>query len=663
MVTNVVLFILVVGALLKGASRLLPEHQPNALAGEYSAYLRAASRQPIEWMPLSEGAFRQAERERKLVLVAITSPFSEVSRLMDLGQFSDPEFAFIVNSHFVPVRVDAEEAADFTLEIALNTPTLEAAGGALFIAMEPDGRILSTSLPVALRGNPWVPGLVDWIGDLKRNYAAGNATVREESQRLQRERERLAALIWQPLVVRDEELKAALATSLRVGISAMAAHFSTDRSALRDVPSPISAPIPELLLLAGPQGQSTAGAWLLRLRESACYDQLWGGFFAASREPNWQRPEFAKQSGRSALLAETYARASLILDAPLFEATARETLDFLLLALRDAGSHLFAAGLHAALLTDKEGNPYVRAAAELSTGTPFVKDSLTGALRLGTSATVPSGTSQQRTNSIKRAREAILQAAAGSQPRGRANELYAEVNGQAISALFNVGRLLDEPRYIEAAEQAYTSAVRAFVVSGDVAHAKSGRFRHTGYLGSYVWMARAAMDRYIATGNEDALRDAGKFLGRIRVLFGNAGRYRAVLRSRYPYLRSVLGVEPVADLPDEALCATLLRTLTDYWRATGNAETGQAALHLARSYAQATEDLAPRAAGMLRAVALLLEPAVVIKSSRAVEDAAATARRLPIASVMPASPAHEQLKAMPDGVYAFGLDGITPLTP
>ncbi len=656
------LFILVMGVLFKGASRLLPERQPNALAEEYSSYLRAASRQPIEWVPLSQDAFRQAEREGKLVLVVITSPFSEVSRLMDLDQFSDPEFAFIVNSHFVPVRVDAEEAADFALEMALNAATLEAAGGALFFAMEPDGRVLSASLPVSLRGKAGVPGIVDWLGDLKRDYAARKPRVQQEAERLQRERESLAALIRHPLDVGDEELEAALASALRSGVSATASYLTADRSALRSVPSPLSAPIPELLLLAGPEGQSAAGTWLLRLRESACYDQLWGGFFTASREPGWRMPEFAKQSGRSAQLAETYARASLILRAPLFEATARDTLDFLLRALRDPESGLFIAGLQAALPTDEGGIPYVRVATALGTGTPFARDSATTALRLGASTSVASGTSQQRTTAITRAQAAMVETAADIEPSGRANELYAEVNGQVISALFSVGRLLDEPRYIEAAQRAYASALTAFVVSGDVVHAEGGRFRHTGYLGGYVWMARTAMDGYIATGDPGALRDAGRFLERIRVLFEDAGGYRAVLRSRYPFLRCVLGVEPVADLPDEALCATLLRTLTDYSRATGDEEAGRAALQLARAYAGALDDLAPRSAGMLRALALLLEPSVVVKSARVVEDAAAMARRLPVASVIPASPTHEQLREMSDGAYAFGLGGITRLS-
>lgn len=661
-VTGVMIFILVVGALFKGASRLLPERQPNALASEYSGYLRAAARQPIEWVPLSEEAFRTAQREGKLVLVAITSPFSEVSRLMDLDQFVDSGFAFIVNSHFVPVRVDAEEAADFALEMSLNTATLEAAGGALFFAMEPDGTILSTSLPVSLRGKAGVPGLVDWIGDLKRDYAARNPRVRREAEQLRQERERLASLVRKPVDVPKDELTTALGASARAGVAATASYLSPDQGALRSAPSPVSAPIPELLLLTGPEGQSVAATWLLRLRESACYDQLWGGFFTASRAPGWRSPEFAKQSGRMALLAETYARASLLLNAPLFEATARETLDFLLRELRDPDTGLFIAGLQAALPTDEGGIPYVRAAASSGVAAPFVRDSVTGALRLSASASVTSGVSQQRVTAIARARTGIAEDAGGIQQVVRSNELYSEVNGQAISALFSVGRLLNEPRYIEAAERAYASALRTFVVSGDVVHAAEGRFRHTGYLGGYVWMARAAMDRYLATGSEDALRDSGRYLDRIRALFGVGGGFRAVLHSRYPYLRCVLGAESIADLPDEALCATLLRTLTDYSRATGDAAAGVAALDLARSYAQALDDLAPRSAGMLRALALLLEPALVVKSDRAVEEAAIMARRFPIASVLPASSGHERLKAMPDGVYAIGLDGVRRLS-
>lgn len=639
------------------ASRWLPERQPNQLAKEYSTYLRSASRQPILWVPLDRDAFERAEREKKLVLIAITSEFSRESRLLDLDQFTDPEFAFLVNSHYIPVRVDAFEAAGFAREVALNSLLLEASGGALLLALDARGNLLSISGAQPLRTSGTPPGLVDWLGDLKRDYAAGEPKLQALARELNQERQRLLALT-EPQAMGLEDALASGLESVRAGLNAR-------RSALAQAPSPIAAPIPELLLLSGGPNPTTAdgaGEWLLRLRESACYDQIFGGFFVRSRGRDWASPEFGKLGGRSAQLAIPYAKASLIYNAPLFRQTALQTLDWLLRDVRDPVSGLFFLGVPVSLPTDPDGVPYVRATADRGSLRALVPDVTSQAYRLPAAGTFEAGIGAERVDRIASDLTSLKETLRKYPSPPPSPELYSENNGMAIAALFEVGRLLDEPRYTAVAEKALEAAKRTFLLAGDTFYAAGGRFHQTGYLGGYVWLARAFWESYVSTGNPERMEDCRRLLRRTLELFVEDGRVRCNLGSRYEYLAFVAGVEPVADTPDESPVAVLLRTLVEVGRITGDAELSRQAAEIANRYAAIPMRLGPIGAGLLRALGALVEPVIVVKGSDAVALTAQLSRRFPLLTCAPAPPGRPGFASLEDGVYVIGPQGIQRLT-
>ncbi len=653
MVTALITLILVAGLGVRVASRWLPERQPNALADEYSTYLRSASRQPISWVPLSRDAFERAKQEGKLVLVAITSEFSRESRLMDLDQFTDPEFAFLVNSHYIAVRVDAFEAPGFVREVTLNSLMLEATGGALFLALDADGNLLSMSGPQPLRtsGNP--PGLIDWLGDLKRDYAAREPRIRAQAIQLNQERERLLSL--------TDPQNTSLRDALALGLESVRASLNPMRSGLRDAPSMIAAPMLALLLLSGGSNAlpaDGAGEWLLRLRESACYDQVFGGFFVRSRGRGWADPDFGKLAGRSAQLAVVYAKASLVYDAPLFRQTAQQTLDWILLDVRDPTTGLFYLGVPVSLPADEDGVPYVRLASESGRLTALFPDAGSGAYRLASAPSFQAGVGQERVNQIASDLKQLSAPARRYSPPPPSPELYAENNGMVIAALFAVGRLLDEPRYIAAGQKALASARRVFLLSGDVSHAARGRFHQTGYLGGYVWLARAFWESYLSTGNRDDLKQCTQLLHRALQLFGEEGRVWCNLRSRYDFLAFVSGVEPVGDSPDEALVAVLLRTLVEAGRVVGDNGLVAEAQRIAQRYASVPARLGPAGAGLLVGLSALLEPVVVVKGKDAEVRSAAYSRRFPVVCCAPLPPDRPGMSGLSDGAYAIGPDGI-----
>ena len=88
------------------------EHYTNALIHEPSLYLQQHAHNPVNWLAWSEDAFKQAEREEKLVLVSIGYSACHWCHVMEHECFEDEEVAALMNKFFVCIKVDREERPD-----------------------------------------------------------------------------------------------------------------------------------------------------------------------------------------------------------------------------------------------------------------------------------------------------------------------------------------------------------------------------------------------------------------------------------------------------------------------------------------------------------------------------------------------------------------------
>ena len=66
----------------------------------------------IRWQEWDGEAFRTAQEEGKPVLLAITATWCHWCHVMDQTSYSDPGVIGLVNSGFIPVRVDADQRPD-----------------------------------------------------------------------------------------------------------------------------------------------------------------------------------------------------------------------------------------------------------------------------------------------------------------------------------------------------------------------------------------------------------------------------------------------------------------------------------------------------------------------------------------------------------------------
>ena len=68
----------------------------------------------IRWTEWSDAAFRRSESEDKLVLLALTATWCHWCHVMDQTSYSDPQVIGLIDSRFIPVRVDVDQRPEIS---------------------------------------------------------------------------------------------------------------------------------------------------------------------------------------------------------------------------------------------------------------------------------------------------------------------------------------------------------------------------------------------------------------------------------------------------------------------------------------------------------------------------------------------------------------------
>ena len=84
----------------------------NALAHEKSPYLLQHADNPVAWLPWGEAAFARARDEQKPIFLSIGYSTCHWCHVMAHESFENEAIAELLNTHFIPVKVDREERPD-----------------------------------------------------------------------------------------------------------------------------------------------------------------------------------------------------------------------------------------------------------------------------------------------------------------------------------------------------------------------------------------------------------------------------------------------------------------------------------------------------------------------------------------------------------------------
>ena len=328
----------------------------NQLKGHPSPYLAMHGQDPVEWRLWGQEAIGEARRSGKPLFVSSGYFACYWCHVMQRESYHDAEVAELLNSRFVPVKVDREllPALDAHL-IEFVQRTRGSAGWPLNVFLTPEG--------YPLLGVTYLPG-----DDFKR-LLAGLA------ERWQRDRGELEALAREAGQAPDEQAAAVPPTpdakALMDGVlqQALATGDELEGGFGRGRRFPMASQMLGLLVLLERLPDERLRRLLVltldQIASQGLRDHLGGGFFRYTVDPGWRVPHFEKMLYTNALLAEVYLSAARVLGRPEYRAVAAETLDFLL-AQMSGSEGGFIASLSAVDQDGIEGGYYLWRDEELS---------------------------------------------------------------------------------------------------------------------------------------------------------------------------------------------------------------------------------------------------------------------------------------------------------
>jgi len=496
----------------------------NRLIDETSPYLLQHAHNPVDWRPWGDDAFEEARRLGKPVFLSIGYSTCHWCHVMEEESFEDEEIAAAMNELYVSIKVDREERPDVDAIYMTAVQALTGSGGwPMSVWLTPDREPFfgGTYFPPRDGARGAHHGFLTVLRDVHHAYVNDAARVGRAT----------AALVGAVRARMESNGAAApsgrAAPSLITDTVAVFKRVFDDRDGgVRRAPKfPSNMPNRLLLRAHARTGDDVAllmaALTLEKMAAGGMYDQLAGGFHRYSTDARWLVPHFEKMLYDNALLIVAYAEAHQVTGRADFARVARDTLDYLLREMTAPDGGFYSATDADSKRPDgksEEGVFFVWSEAEirqvLGAGPEterFVSyyGVSAGGNFEGANILAVAAPDEATHTALAPQRAALYAVRARRSPPFRDDKILAAWNGLAISAAAVAGRLLDEPRYIDAAARAATFLLDRMRPGGRLARsAKDGRAGGAGFLDDYAFACAGLIDLFEATFEPRWLREA-----------------------------------------------------------------------------------------------------------------------------------------------------------
>jgi uncharacterized protein YyaL (SSP411 family) len=506
-----------------------PENQQhrftNRLSREKSPYLLQHAHNPVDWYPWGEEALARARDEDKPIFLSVGYSACHWCHVMERESFENEHIAHLLNHHFISIKVDREERPDVD-EIYMTAVQMmtQRGGWPMSVFLTPDGRPFYGGTyfpPDSRQGRIGFGSLVSqladaWKGRREEVEEAANSIL-ENLEKAARQR----PMAGSSGSVNPTEL-------LHNAVAQLAERFDEENGGFGGAPKFPPHHSLRLLCDAARQGNEDAPRLLIttldRMALGGIYDHIGGGFHRYATDAVWLLPHFEKMLYDNALLARVYADAYDLTGRTAYARIVRETCDWVLRDLRDAGG-----AFHAALDADSEGEEgkyyvwryddvlellgkeqweaFTNRYQMLPDGN--FHDEATGQatgtnipyLSLGAQSGVV--LPDELGADTLAARETLLSHRYQRIPPGKDDKVITAWNGLMIGAFALAGQALNEPRYIEAAREAAEFCLNSLRTPEGMLLRRyaGGEAAQPAFLDDHAYLADGLLDLYEATGD------------------------------------------------------------------------------------------------------------------------------------------------------------------
>jgi len=517
----------------------------NRLILERSPYLLQHAHNPVSWWAWGDAPFEEARRTGKPVFLSVGYSTCHWCHVMERESFEDPEIARALNEAFVAIKVDREERPDVDSIYMTAVQLLTGGGGwpmSVWLTADREPFFGGTYFPPRDGARGPARGFLSILREIAEVWTREPERVRAATGSLVQAVRTALAAHGEPSsdLPGPEVVETAVATYRRA--------FDPEHGGLGGAPKfPSSLPVRLLLRhhrrARDDRSLRMATVTLEKMAAGGIHDQLAGGFHRYSTDARWLVPHFEKMLYDNALLAVAYAEAHQVTGRRDLARVARQTLDYL---VRDMTSP--EGGLYSATDADSEPPPEPRSAGRRKSGDQgeegryFVWDEREIRDVLGADAdrflafhgVTPEGNFEGRSilwvprpdedewEALAPARAALLAVRAQRPAPLRDEKVLAGWNGLAISALAFGGRVLGEPRHVEAAVRAAEFVLSALVKDGRLQRRwQGGEAGIPAFLEDHAFLAAGLLDLHEATFDPRWLEAAVDLCERQEALFGD----------------------------------------------------------------------------------------------------------------------------------------------
>src|SRR5437667_69399 len=165
------------------------EHGPltNRMAQSATPYLARAAKQPVSWQQWSRDAFALAARLDRPVLLYIGADDCRWCGVMDREVYGDPLLGAMIDSLFVPVRVDRDERPDVAQRYASAVQLLAGMRGyPITVFLTPDGAAFFGGTYFPLDDPVTGRGLKQLLPEVAKSYREQRASVLQRAELIHR---------------------------------------------------------------------------------------------------------------------------------------------------------------------------------------------------------------------------------------------------------------------------------------------------------------------------------------------------------------------------------------------------------------------------------------------------------------------------------------------
>lgn len=433
----------------------------NRLAGAASPYLLQHRENPVDWWEWGDEAFAEAKRNNRPVLLSIGYAACHWCHVMAHESFEDPATAAVMNELFVNIKVDREERPDIDHVYMSALHSLGQQGGwPLTMFLTPRGEPFwgGTYFPPEPRHGQ--PAFSDVLSQLSAIY-------RQDPERIARNTAAIKSALKQmetvALAVAGEPDLADLARQI-------AGAFDPLNGGLSGAPKFPNTGLIELLWRLGSREGAesptllAATRTLERMARGGIHDHLGGGFARYAVDERWLVPHFEKMLYDNAQLLGLYALEANRSGDTLARQAAEGIVTWL------EREMLLPEGTFAASLDadseGEEGKYYVWTRTEIETllgpddaevlarhydVRPHGNWEEVSILNRLDMPDPDAATAEH----LARLKACLLTIRAKRIPPARDDKILADWNGLMIAALARAAGLLDQPRWLDLARNAY----------------------------------------------------------------------------------------------------------------------------------------------------------------------------------------------------------------